>query len=639
MNKKTIVLQSNFSRLATGFGRTSRTLLRYLQRTGRYILVEASNGLPFECEDTKRMPWICHGTAPSPEQQQQINSIPDAGERDRQSRAASYGFFGIDQIVEKYRPHGVLLQEDYWAFAGYEGKAWFKRTTPIMWTTADSTPLQREFVDMAQKYEHIYCWASFAERAFKEKGQNHVKTLHGCIDPTPFFNLGAEKKSLLRQEFSISEDCFVYGTCSRNQIRKGFPQLISSLAEIKKRNPQKNIKLLLHTSFQEGFDIPFLTKEAGLSPSDVLTTYFCPACKKYEVKPFEGHDQKCRYCGHEKINTVTIGCAPDDEQLNEIYNLYDCVAHVANSGGLEYACLESKLCEIPLCTTSYSYGEDAVGEGTGGYALDWESYTEVGSNFTKAATKISSIVERVEWLMSLSKEERENIGKQGRQYILDNYSIDVIGKKWEEILDNLPEPDWEKEIPAKNPDYIPPQGLSAENFLLDIFTNVLHEKVDKNTTHIQNWKVHLEKSNDYKGVLNHFQNIARQQNAQNGQKPVGLEEMLDKDDEGKRICIVAEQSAGDILILNSLIKRFKALYPEYNLYFFTRPEFFDFVEHLPEVHKVLPYFPALDNIFFLEGRDKHKGFFQAAFYPTSQSQKFLSYQHNDLEHRAEWEIK
>ncbi len=636
MTKKTIVLQSNFSRLATGFGRTSRTLLRHLQRTGKYILVEAANALPYESEDTKRMPWVCHGTAPSPEQQQQIGSIQDAGERDRQSRAASYGFFGIDQIVEKYRPHGILLQEDYWGFAGYEGKPWFKRTTPIMWTTADSTPLQNEFVDMAQKYEHIYCWASFAERAFKEKGQNHVKTLHGCIDPTPFFNIGAEKKSLLRQEFSIPENCFVYGTCSRNQQRKGFPQLISSLAEIKKRNPQKNTKLLLHTSFQEGFNIPFLTKEAGLNPSDVLTTYFCPACKKYEVKPFEGHDQKCRYCGHEKINTVTIGLAPDDEQLNEIYNLYDCVAHVANSGGLEYVCLESKLCEIPLCTTSYSYGEDAVGEGTGGYPLDWEAYTEIGSNFQKAATKISSIVEKVEWLMSLSKEERQNIGKQGRQYILDNYSIDVIGKKWEEILDNLPEPDWEKEIPAKNPEYIPPQGLSAEDFLISIFTNILHEKVDKNTTHIQNWKVHLEKSNDYKGVLAHFQNIARQQNSLNSQKPVDLADLLDKDDEGKRLAIVLPEAAGDIIMINSLLKKFKALYSEFNIYFFTKPEFFDLLEGHESIFKLLPYSPAIDNMFFLTGIKDHKGCFEIAFFPGNLSQKTMSYQSNNYPCRAEW---
>lgn len=94
--KKTVIIHSNFSRLFTGFGRTSRTLLRYLFKTGKYNLVEAANGLPFENEDTKRMPWACHGTAPSPEQQQQIMSNPDPNIREAQSRMAGYGYYGID---------------------------------------------------------------------------------------------------------------------------------------------------------------------------------------------------------------------------------------------------------------------------------------------------------------------------------------------------------------------------------------------------------------------------------------------------------------------------------------------------------------------------------------------------------------
>lgn len=636
MNKKTVVINSNFSRLLTGFGRTSRTLLRYLYKTEKYNLVEAANALSFENDDTKKMPWTCHGTAPTPEEQHQIATIANPQEREARSRAAGYGFYGIDKIVEKYKPHAVILQEDYWGFFGFDQKKWFKQTNPVLWTTADSVPLQKEFVDMAQKMQNVYVWASFAERAFAAKGINHVKTLHGCIDPEPFFNVGEETRKNLRREFNIPEDCFVYGTCSRNQLRKGFPQLLESLKVLKIRNPEKNIKLLLHTSFQEGFDIPFLIQEHGLNPLDVLTTYFCPNCKKYEVKPFCGHDQKCRYCGHDKTNTVSIVNGVDDSQLNEIYNLFDAITHVANSGGLEYVCLEGKLCEIPLCTTSYSYGEDAVGEGTGGFALDWEPYTEIGSNFTKAATKISSIVEKTEWLLSLSKQERSDIGKQGRKYILDNYSINVIGKKWEQIIDNLPEPDWEKELPAKSPSYFPPQGLSPEDFMLDVFSNIMGENFDKNNTHVKFWTDHLVKSQDYNGVLKHFQNLAAQHNAQQQNKPVELTDLLDKDDEGKRAAIVMPESAGDIILINSLLKKFKALYPEYNLYFFTKPEFFDIVEHREEIHKVLAYSPQIDDMFALTGRWKHRGAFELAFFPANLSQKTMSYQNGPHECRAEW---
>ena len=78
------------------------------------------------------------------------------------------------------------------------------------------------------------------------------------------------------------------------------------------------------------------------------------------------------------------------------------------------------------------------------------------------------------------------------------------------------------------------------------------------------------------------------------------------------------------------------MYPEYNLYFFTRPEFFDLLAGHPAIHKLIPYFPAVDNIFMMEGHGEHKGLFEAAFYPAATTQKFCAMQHNRLKHRAEW---
>ena len=640
MRKKTIAFHSNSSKLFTGFGRVTRTLLRYLFKTGKYELIECANGLPFEDANTKRMPWICHGTMPSPEEQAKIMSIPDHGQREHQSRAASYGYHGIDTIINKYKPDIWVGAEDVWAFPEFEKKDWFNKLNPILWTTLDSLPTIQSAIDLAPVFKNYYVWASFAEEDFKRMGYNHVKTLHGCIDPEPFFNIGAEKKKELRNKFGISNESVIIGLISRNQLRKGFPHLIFALKELRERNPNTDYKLLLHTSFREGFDIPKLAAESGILPDCIYTTYFCRQCKEFEVKPFVGHDLDCKFCGVKNtVNTVDIQHAVSDEQLNLVYNLMDVACLPLTSGGLEFFCLESKLCEIPLLVTNYSCATDAVKENSGGFPLDWVPDVEMGSNFTKSRTKISSIVEKVEWLTSLTKEEREKIGKQGRQYVLDNYSIDVIGKKWEEIFDSLPEKDWdapENQQKPKNLSYVPPNGLSPEDFAINLLTEMMHEKVDKNTSHVKNWAAHLKKSNDYQGVYKHFVNLAHQFNANLNNKPVDLAELLDKDDEGRRIAIILEQSAGDALILNSLLNQFKALYPEYNLYFFTRPEFFDLLEAHPAIHKLLPYWPILDNIFFLEGNGLHEGYFKAAFYPAATTQKFCAMHHNDLEHRAEW---
>jgi glycosyltransferase involved in cell wall biosynthesis len=637
--KKTIVYQSNYSRLFSGFGRVTRTLLRYLHKTGKYTVIEAANGLSFDAPETQKQPWICHGTAAPPDIHAQLQSIPDNGERDLKMRAANYGYYGIDKILEQYKPSAFIGSEDIWAFEGYDKKSWFNKTNPVLWTTLDSLKILPSAIDAASKYDNYFVWATFAEDAFKEMGYSNVKTLHGCIDPEPFYRLEDSKKTNLRQKFGISQDAVVVGLVSRNQLRKGFPHLILALKELKARNPDKKIKLLLHTSWKEGFNLKRFSEEHGVDAGDILTTYYCRSCKEYEVKPFCGHDQTCRFCGSNgTANTVDIVHAVDDAQLNEVYNLMDIACLPLTSGGLEFFCLESKLCEIPLLVTNYSCGTDAVRENSGGFALDWTPDVELGSDFIKSRTKVSSIVEKVEWLMSLPEEERRKIGKQGRQFVLDNYSIDVIGKKWEEILDNLPEKDWdapENQVPLKNPAHIPPNNLSPQDFVLDLFTNTLRERVDKNNSQVKHWVDHLTRSNDHQGVYNHFVNLAHQHNNQLTHKPIDFGELLDPTDE-KRLLVVMPESAGDVVIVSSLIPRLAKLYPEFRIYFATKPQFRELVEHLSEIHRVLDYLPAMDDIFAMTGRGGHSGFFDVVLPLHLLTQRVFGYQNRDNEFRAEW---
>ena len=68
------------------------------------------------------------------------------------------------------------------------------------------------------------------------------------------------------------------------------------------------------------------------------------------------------------------------------------------------------------------------------------------------------------------------------------------------------------------------------------------------------------------------------------------------------------ESAGDVLMVNSLISNLKKLYKDRNIYFFTKPAFFDLIEDHPDVHKVLAYHPSFDNILTLRVEVPIKGF-------------------------------
>jgi hypothetical protein len=59
---KKILFHSNFSRAFTGFGKNAKNILRYLFSTGKYEIIEAANGMPFEGPETLRQPWKSYGT-------------------------------------------------------------------------------------------------------------------------------------------------------------------------------------------------------------------------------------------------------------------------------------------------------------------------------------------------------------------------------------------------------------------------------------------------------------------------------------------------------------------------------------------------------------------------------------------------
>ena len=107
-----------------------------------------------------------------------------------------------------------------------------------------------------------------------------------------------------------------------------------------------------------------------------------------------------------------------------------------------------------------------------------------------------------------------------------------------------------------------------------------------------------------------------------------FEGLVDEEDKGKAILYVMPESAGDVFMSTALLGRIKKLYPEYNIYFFTKPAFRGLLDGNPHIHKVIPYFEACEQLLFLEGAGDHKGFFEVAYLPHIGTQRQLNYLHN-----------
>ena len=130
----------------------------------------------------------------------------------------------------------------------------------------------------------------------------------------------------------------------------------------------------------------------------------------------------------------------------------------------------------------------------------------------------------------------------------------------------------------------------------------------------------------------------QKQKEENKQPLLHLEDVLGDEGVENRIAVVLPESAGDVLILNSLMDNLKSLYPEKNIYVFTKPQFYQMIEDNPSVHKLLPYQPQVENLLFLEGRGEHQGYFDMAFLPNIGTQRHLNYLHNGKD-KTQFELR
>ena len=413
MRKKKILYHSNYSKILTGFGKNAKNVLRHLALTGKYEIVEFSNGVAEGHPALSELPWKALGGIPNSQQEiDRINRDPGL------ARNAQYGFFNIDSVIEKEKPDVYIGVEDIWGLSHFTQKPWWNKINSMIWTTLDSLPLLPDAIKIASKVKNYYVWSSFAEKEMKRLGHGHVKTLHGAVDHSNFYKLNHEDKVSLRKSFNIEEDAFVIGFVFRNQLRKSVPNLLEGFKIFKEKFPNSKAKLLLHTCFSEGWNIPDLLKEKSINPEDVLSTYYCSHCENYEIKPFAGEKQDCPYCGNKKTqNTTNFQKGVSEVQLNQIYNIMDVYCHPFTSGGQEIPIQEAKLCELITLCTNYSCGTDMTTKSSAGFGLSWSEYREPGTQFIKASTDPKSIFKNLKKVFEMDLIEKHEMGEKARNFL------------------------------------------------------------------------------------------------------------------------------------------------------------------------------------------------------------------------------
>ena len=632
--KLRVLFHTDYTLAKTGFGRNARAVFEYLYKTGKYDLINFAVGsVDVQIgEPTARTPWKTIASIKS-QNLENIKRQNDPRAWENIERMAGYGAFELDQVVKSEKPDVFIAVQDIWGIDFAVDKSWFNKIPCALWTTLDSLPILPKAVELAPKVKNYWSWSDFATKALHQSGHKHVKTVRGVVDTHCYFRLSDHKRAELRKKFGIANDTFIVGYVFRNQLRKSVPNLLQGFKMFKDANPKLQTKLLFHTSWYEGWDIPKLMQENGIAQEDVLTTYVCKNCRFYHVKPFGGNDQTCPNCGAERAFTTThpsIGVS--EKALNEVFNLMDVYCHPFTSGGQELPIQEAKLTELITLVTNYSCGEDSCNPEAASLPLEWAEYREPGTQFIKASTYPSNIAKQLNKVLSMKEPERRAMGKKARQWVIDNFSVEVIGKFLEEFIDAAPKSTdacfIDTNQAAREPYHVIPDIKDNGDWIIYMYHNILKmTAVDKNNDGFKYWMIKLGEGIPREQIENFFRQTAMKENQQNQQTQVSFDSFLNPNDKG-RVIVVIPESAGDIFIITAIFKSIKDRYPDWALYVATKAEFKEILNGNPYVDKWLEYNPMMDNLTWLEGSNTHNGYFNVAYLPYILTQRVICYRHN-----------
>ena len=509
----------------------------------------------------------------------------------------------------------------------WASRKWFEHIPVVIWTTLDSSPILQQAYDLAPKVDKFLVWASFAEKEMKKNGVDNVETVHGAIDLSSFYPMEEEQRGTLRDTHGIND--FLVGFVFKNQLRKSVPNLLEGFKQFQQTNPAA--KLLLHTDWvvsENTWDIPRYIREKGLNPQSVLATYICEGCKTYHLQPYTGEKIGCPSCGTETLVTKSNIFGVTENELNEIYNMMDVYCHPFTSGGQELPVQEAKAAGLTTLVTEYSCGTDCCYENQGGLPLDWVEYREPYTQFIKATTLPESICKQLQRVKDFTDEEKQIMRNRALNCVGLNFSVDRTVKKLTQMFEEFGKCEWDFDQSEKyhSPDFEPEQIADDEEWVTALYKGIFDKEFGADHVEIKE-SLKVVRAEGRARLHEYLKAAARQKNAEKKGKETSLEDLLDGKKED-RIAVILPESAGDVLMCNSLLTNLKKLYPKKDIYFITRPIFYPMVNAHPAIHKLIPYKDGLDNLLLLEGQGQHNGYFEMAFLPHVGCQKVLNYLHN-----------
>lgn len=124
------------------------------------------------------------------------------------------------------------------------------------------------------------------------------------------------------------------------------------------------------------------------------------------------------------------------EDLANIYSVVDCTINIADAEGFGLSTLESLSCETPIIVNMTGGLQEQVTDGQNwfGIGLEPASRSIIGSQevpfiYEDRVSK-SDFLNAMRKMFHMTDQERADLGRLGRQHVLNNYSLEIYKQNW-----------------------------------------------------------------------------------------------------------------------------------------------------------------------------------------------------------------
>lgn len=220
-----------------------------------------------------------------------------------------------------------------------------------------------------------------------------------------------EKREYKKHAMSGDEDRFVFFWNNRNARRKQSGSLLFWYKDLLDRIGNDKTCLIMHTDVKDphGQDLNKIIHELGMENGEV------------------------------KFSTQKTPAA----DLARMYNMADCTINISDAEGFGLATLESLSCGTPIIATMTGGLQEQVtdGENFFGIGLEPASKAIIGSQdipwIYEDRLDGKEVTDAMQKMVEMSQEEREGLGKLGREHVQKNYSFEDFEETWVGFMEKI----------------------------------------------------------------------------------------------------------------------------------------------------------------------------------------------------------